>query len=255
MGMVAFTLEGMSEPRNPAEPWNLTEPWSPTVRWSRGEDERAGTDLIVFLHGYGANEHDLFPLAQYLPPRYTVASVRAPMAMELGGVVQGYTWFPLAQDMGADAELVRRATVDLQSWVAAQRSQFRSTTLLGFSMGMVMATSLLRMEPTAYDRIVGLSGFVINTDPDSPAIRYPVDDALRSLFHDDDVAAARPAVFWGRDPQDPIIPAEQVGYAGEWLGTHVDLTAALYSGVGHGIHPNEVQDVVRFLEDSEHAGR
>lgn len=224
------------------------------MRWSRPEGEREGTDLIVFLHGYGANEHDLFPLAQYLPTRYTVASVRAPMAMELGGVVQGYTWFPLAQDMGSDPALVHRAIVDLRSWVAAQRSQFRSTTLLGFSMGMVMATSLLRMEPTAYDRIVGLSGFVINIDPDSPAIRYPVDDALRQLFHDDDVASVRPPVFWGRDPQDPIIPAAQVDYAGDWLGAHVELTAAQYAGVGHGIHPDEIHDVVRFLEASDRAG-
>lgn len=240
--MAALTLVGMAES------------WNPTVRWSRPEHEREGTDLLVFLHGYGANEHDLFPLSQYLPQRYTVASVRAPMAMEFGGVVQGYTWFPLAQDMGSDPALVHQATVDLQSWVAAQRSQFRSVSLLGFSMGMVMATSLLRMEPTAYDRIVGLSGFVINIDPDSPAIRYPVDDALRSLFHDDEVAAARPKVFWGRDPQDPIIPVEQVDYARSWLSDHVELTAEQYSGVGHGIHPNEIQDVARFLEQSPHAG-
>lgn len=231
--------------------------WEPIVRWSREESERAGTDLVVFLHGYGANEHDLFPLAEALGNRYTVASLRAPMAMEMGGVVAGYTWFPLAEDMGSDPELVLRATLDLQAWVAAQRADFASVSLLGFSMGMVMATSLLRMEPSAYTCVIGLSGFVINTAPDSTAVRYPVNDELRGLFRDDKVAAVRPPFFWGRDPQDPVIPPVQVDYAGEWLSEHTDLTAVQYSGIGHGIHPQEVQQFVQFLDQTvpQHSNR
>ena len=33
------------------------------VQWSRPEDTRAGTPLLVLLHGVGSNEHDLMGLA------------------------------------------------------------------------------------------------------------------------------------------------------------------------------------------------
>ena len=42
------------------------------------------------------------------------------------------------------------------------REEFESVSLLGFSQGMAVATSLLRREPQAYACVVGLSGFAID---------------------------------------------------------------------------------------------
>lgn len=218
--------------------------WEPVVRWSQPEEQRAGTHLVVFLHGYGADENDLFSLATMLPAGYTVASVRAPMAMDHGG----FTWFPLLQDFSSDPRLVATAVSNLQEWVASQRPHFTTTTLLGFSMGMTMATSLLRREPTAYAGIIGLSGFVLDTDVVADHPHAAAVTALLNAETDAAVRAAQPQVFWGRDPHDPIIDAQRVGYTRNWLEANTQVTTEVYSGVGHGIHPQEVHDFVNFLQ-------
>lgn len=46
------------------------------IRWSH-EAPRPDSDLLVFLHGFGADENDLFPLGNYFDDRYTIASVQA----------------------------------------------------------------------------------------------------------------------------------------------------------------------------------
>ena len=45
--------------------------------------------LVIFLHGYGSNEQDLFDIKDNLPESYTYLSVRAPMVMQEGS----YQWF------------------------------------------------------------------------------------------------------------------------------------------------------------------
>ena len=60
------------------------------VRWSH-EAPRPETDLVVFLHGFGADENDLFPLGNYFDDRFTIASVQAPE--RLPPHFGGYCWF------------------------------------------------------------------------------------------------------------------------------------------------------------------
>ncbi|MGM7669314.1 alpha/beta hydrolase [Microbacterium sp. A93] len=236
----------MTEPQNPA-PSPASTPAGPTepfVRWSRPEAERAGTHLLVILHGYGADENDLFGIVPELPEKFTFASVRAPLVMDHGG----YTWFPLNAQMGSDPLAVRAAIEDLQWWVAAQRPHFESTSLLGFSMGMAMATSLLRLDPEAYACIVGLSGFAIDPDPAQGAGVGAGTGPLAGFFDDEAVKAARPKVFWGRDQADPVITQDKVEYTHAWMNAHVDMTKVLYAGIGHGIGPQELRHVGEFLD-------
>ncbi|GAA4284637.1 hypothetical protein GCM10022261_21680 [Brevibacterium daeguense] len=205
----------------------------PFVRWSRPESERAGSALLVVLHGLGADENDLFGIVPELPEKFTVASVRAPLALDYGG----FSWFPVTPQLAADPHEVRSSVEGLQRWVASQREQFASTSLLGFSMGMAMATSLLRIEPEAYACTVGLSGFAID----------PGESPLAGVFDDDAVTAVRPKVFWGRDQHDPMIDPQMIAYTRSWASDRVQLTEQLYTGVGHGISPREVRDVSEFL--------
>lgn len=223
-------------------------PTEPFVRWSRPETERADTHLLVVLHGYGADENDLFGIVPELPEKFTIASVRAPLAMDHGG----YTWFPLTNSLQSSPLAVRAAIEDLEEWVAAQRPHFASTSLLGFSMGMAMATSLLRRDPQAYACVVGLSGFAINPTPTSSAGVEPSEASstgpLAGFFDDEAVKAARPKVFWGRDQADPVITQDKVEYTHAWMNEHVDMTKVLYAGIGHGIGPQELRHVGEFLD-------
>ncbi|MFC0582097.1 alpha/beta hydrolase [Micrococcoides hystricis] len=208
---------------------------NPVVEYSRQDQERPGTDLLVLLHGYGADELDLMGLAPHLPQHYTIASVRAPLAIQ-----PGYTWYPLDQNFETNPADVLAAITGLDSWLAAQAEQYAAITLLGFSMGMSMATSMVRMAPERYKALVGLSGFAINPES-SPQIA--------ELFDDEALAARSPKLpmFWGRDQADPVIRQHLVDYTHGWVQDHVDLTKVVYANMGHAICAQELGHIGEFL--------
>ncbi|WP_434618548.1 alpha/beta hydrolase [Arthrobacter sp. A5] len=204
---------------------------APSVVWSKAEQARPGTPLLVMLHGYGADEADLFSLAQLLPDEFTVASVRGP---ERAG--PGYSWFPLRSDVSYAVQTVKTTTAAVTAWLDGVRGQHSSVTLLGFSQGMCMATSLARHRPHDYAAVVGLSGFVIDAGTEG-----------EGFFHDAELAAAQLPVFWGRDQADPVIPVEAVDFTAAWLRAHSKLTKVLYTGIWHGINDQEMAHVKEFL--------
>ncbi|GAA1344864.1 alpha/beta hydrolase [Arthrobacter roseus] len=206
-----------------------TESWSPVVLWSKPEGERAGTPLLVLFHGYMSNEQDLMGLVDRLPAEFTVASVRAPMA-----VGPGFAWFPLSQDLRYPMDQVISASMDVLAWLDGVREQHSSVSLLGFSMGMTMATNLLRHRPHDFAAVVGLSGFAIK-------------DEGNPFFQDTELAATKIPFFWGRDQADPVITAEKIEYTHSWIGKHTALTKVLYAGMMHSINAQELTHVAEFL--------
>jgi|SRR5690625_1510 phospholipase/carboxylesterase len=204
------------------------------VRWSHDEP-RPESDLIVFLHGFGADENDLFPIASYFDEQFTIASVQAPK--QLPQHFGGYCWFPISTELEANADEVRSSILQLDEWVQSVASDYRSVSLLGFSQGMAMATSLMRMRPGFYRVIIGLSGFVIE------------DPQLADLFDDEAFTASAQPVFWGYDPADPVVASDRIAQTGAWLRPRVSLVEKTYSGIGHGIHPQEIQDFLTFLSE------
>lgn len=205
------------------------------VVWTRDDGEREGTPLAVLLHGYGANEQDLLGLVPGLPQEFTYASVRAPVSMGYGA----YTWFDLdVQRLAYSSSAARDAVEDLWGWIESVKDQHSSVTLIGFSMGMAMATSLLRTRPAAFAAVVGLSGFAV--DPERG-------EGLPGYFDDDALAAQQVPFFWGRDQEDPIIPADHIDYTHQWATSTVKLTKVLYPGAGHGIVPQEISHINEFL--------
>lgn len=205
------------------------------VEWSRPESEREGTPLAVLLHGYGANERDLLGMVPGLPSEFSYASVRAPVSMGM----DAYTWFDLdAQRLTYSSSAARQAVDDLWGWIDSVRGAHSSVTLIGFSMGMAIGTSLLRTRPSAFSAMVGLSGFAV--DPERG-------EGLPDYFDDAALAAEQVPFFWGRDQQDPIISQEMVDYTHQWANKAVKLTKVLYAGAGHGVVPQEISHVNEFL--------
>ncbi len=203
---------------------------TPTVLWSRPENERPGTPLLVIFHGYGADEADLFSLASQLPAEFTVASVRASLAAG-----PGFAWFPLRNDLSYSVTAVTEAASAVERWLETIRGGHTSVSLLGFSQGMCLATTLLRHNPANYAAVVGLSGFVVEAESDP-------------YFDDAAVALAKPEVFWGRDQADPVIPQPAIEATNTWMHGHVKLTKVLYSGIMHGINAQEISHVGEFLQ-------
>ena len=185
---------------------------------------------MVIFHGYGADEADLFSLAGQLPAEFTVASVRAPL--QAG---PGYSWFPLRNDLSYSVTAVTESAAAVELWIDSVREHHASVSLLGFSQGMCMATSLLRHRPADYAAVVGLSGFVVDAEGDP-------------YFDDAAVATLKPEIFWGRDQADPVIPQEAVEATNTWMHGHVKLTKVLYTGIWHGINAQEIGHVGEFLQ-------
>lgn len=217
---------------------------SSAVLWSVPRQEVATAletkPLLLMMHGYGSHEGDLFPLAQYLPKDFVVASIRAPHSLGMG-----YAWFNIVfdevnQTLRRDVAEVNTATQSLISWIdelEAEVGELTNINLLGFSQGGVMMTQLMRYQPERYTSGVLLAGFALE-DP-SPEARA----------RDAALAKVKPPIFWGRDPQDPVITPDLVDFTRRWLPEHSDLDARLYGQVGHSLSLEELQDVGIFLSD------
>lgn len=201
----------------------------PHVHWSVDPSQRPDAPLVVALHGRGADEDSFAQLAPHLPEKAVVAFVRAPIAE--GG---GYAWFanrgigrPLPDSISATAEW-------LSGWLDTVATPHSSVSLLGFSGGMAMAGGLLLAQPDRFAAAVLLSGTL------------PWDAGLP----EEPGRLAGVPVFWGRDVEDAVIPADLVERTGTWLREHsgARLQEHLYPGLGHGIALTELADAAAFLE-------
>jgi phospholipase/carboxylesterase len=199
------------------------------VLWSAEEADRSDRPLLVLLHGYGADERDLYALTPYLPPEFVVASVRAPLAPPWP--MPGHSWYPIEGLESREPAHVTASATRLLEWLDAA-SPDTPVGLLGFSQGGAVALQALRLEPERFRFVVNLSGYATPGD----------------LPRDGELAELRPPVFWGRGTHDDVIPEFLVAHTTEWLPQHADLSGRVYSGLTHSVSEEEVHDVRVFLE-------
>ena len=113
-----------------------------TVVWSKPEHERAGTPLLVMLHGYGTDEFRMSKLFASLPPEFSCAALRGPK--DIG---DHYGWFLLDYFLTHDFADVIASTNAVFAWIESVKARHSSVSLFGFSQGMAMASTLLRLRP------------------------------------------------------------------------------------------------------------
>ena len=200
------------------------------VLWSTDRAALAGRHLLLLLHGYGADEHDLYPLRAYLPDELAVASLAAPLAPPWPA--PGRSWYPIEGLETRDATHVTRAAEAVDAWVDQHAAGAASIGLLGFSQGASVALQAMRLRPARYAYAVNLSGYA----------------APGGLPHDAELAAVRPPVFWGRGTNDDVIPAYLVDHSTQWLPDHVELSGRVYQGLTHSVSEQEIVDVRAFLD-------
>ncbi|MFD5226435.1 alpha/beta hydrolase [Microbacterium sp. NPDC058342] len=197
------------------------------TRWMHRE--RDGRPLLVLLHGYGADEHDLFGLAPYLPDGLAIASVAAPLTPPWP--MPGRSWYPIDSLDTRDAAGITTAAESLLRWLEAEAEDAASIALLGFSQGAAVSLQALRLAPDKVDAVVALSGYAAPGD----------------LPHDDTLRDRKPPVFWGRGTHDDVIPAQLVDHTAQWLPDHSELSGRVYPGLTHSISEQELSDVRVFL--------
>ena len=192
--------------------------------WSATDAPEA---MVLFLHGFGSNEHDLTQLAPAMGLTLPWASLRAPLEVGNGGAA----WFSISTPGNPDAAPVEEATEAIWAWIDENVNPATRIVPIGFSQGGLMASQLLRTRPQRVVAPVVLGGFVLGA-------AQPGDSQLLEQ---------RPAVFWGRGAVDQVIAPIAIARTSEFLPHHTTLSEHVYPGLAHGINAAELSDVRDFI--------
>jgi phospholipase/carboxylesterase len=205
--------------------------------------------LVVFLHGYGADGNDLIDIGrawQGILPDAAFVSPHAPHPC--GQAPVGREWFPLTmRDPGERWVGVNAAAPVLNSFLDAELKRHQlppsALALVGFSQGTMMALHVGLRRAVAPAAIVGYSGMLVvpeDIDPDKFAAE------LRS----------KPPVLLIHGDQDQLIPVQALMHATQGLAS-MDIPAEWHisPGIGHGIDQEGLRQGGEFLARHFNAGK
>ena len=184
----------------------------------------APKQLVVFLHGYGADGNDLIGLGREwarLLPNAAFVSPNAPEPCAMSPM--GRQWFNLTfREFGELVRGVKHAAPALDDFLDAELKRVnlgpRALALVGFSQGTMMALGVGLTRHPAPAAIVGYSG------------------ALATLEALPGGPGSGPAILLVHGDMDEVIPVDAMFMAREQLasaGLPVEWHVA--EGIGHGI--------------------
>ena len=191
------------------------------------EEPTSNAPAVLLLHGYGADERDLLPYAEYLPDDLHVLSVRAPYPANQSG----YAWMasgsePFRGSADLLAEFARLVPEECD--VDPER-----IGLLGFSQGAKAALVALVADPDLYRWAASLNGYLPSSHADP--------DRLARVRERDR------SVFVGVGEEDPIISPEYGEETADLLeDAGLDVTFRA-SPVGHEVVAAELEDIAEWL--------
>ncbi len=184
--------------------------------------------LVVFLHGYGADGADLIEIGRQWRAFLPDADFVAPHAPERCAMSpMGRQWFPLTMrdpDERWRGVIAARPTLDafLDAELEKRGLDERALALVGFSQGTMMALHAGLRRRLAPRAILGYSGLLV-LGPEEPGMaRAP--------------QSPPPSVLLVHGDSDELIPAEALLMSANALAD-IDVPAQwhLSAGLGHGI--------------------
>jgi phospholipase/carboxylesterase len=185
--------------------------------------------LVVFLHGYGADGNDLIEIGRqwqrWLPEAAFVAP-HAPDACTMSPA--GRQWFPLTMrdpDERWRGVVHARPALDtfLDQELASHGLDDSRLILVGFSQGTMMALHVGLRRSMAPAAIIGFSGVLVGPEhPDEASARNAKGEA--------------PPILLVHGDQDEVIPLEALFMSAEELAkAGIPCQWHLSVGTGHGI--------------------
>ena len=199
----------------------------------------AARQLVVFLHGYGADGNDLIGLGREWARLLPHAAFVSPHAPEPCGMApMGRQWFNLTfREAGELPRGVAQAAPSLDAFLDAELKRHnlgpRALALVGFSQGTMMALGVGLKRRPAPAAIVGYSGVLADVEA------LPKDPA------------SAPAILLVHGDMDELIPVDAMFMAREQLaqaGLAVEWHVA--QGIGHGIDPEGLRLGGAFLRQA-----
>ncbi len=194
--------------------------------------------IVILLHGLGADGQDLIGLAPYfakaLPDAVFVAP-DAPFPCDMAPY--GYQWFSL-QNRDPEAMLsgVEKAEPILDNFITGQIEKFEvppeKTALIGFSQGTMMSLYVAPRYLAKLGGVLGYSGALIGGDTlaGDDIHKIPV-----HLVHGD---------------ADDVVPVSAYHHARTALeAAGFPASGGVSAGLGHGIDPSGIESGAAFLKD------
>ncbi|MFK3604143.1 phospholipase [Pseudomonas sp. AP19] len=209
----------------------------PLAYLEQTQSDSRNQPLVIFLHGFGSNEQDLFGIKDALPSTWTYLSARAPMPVD----ANGYRWFTKtsgdAEYNGETADLQRSAKL-IEDFVGKATAKYHTQSdrvfLVGFSQGAIMSYEVGLRQPALVRGIAALSGSVL------PVLKAELkpNESLGKL-----------AIFIGHGTLDQALPYGSATRANEVLvGLGLKPEFHGYPGMPHTVSAAEVQDLKAWLE-------
>src|SRR6266404_5118571 len=197
--------------------------------------------LVIFLHGYGADGNDLIDIGrawqQFLPETAFVsphAPERCPMAP------MGRQWFALTFRNPDERWIgVNAAAPGVDRFLEAELERHElpasALALVGFSQGTMMALHVGLRRPVAPAAIVGYSGM----------LALPPDANPEKLAAE---VKSRPPVLLVHGDRDDLIPPQALFHAASGLAAlGVPVEWHISYGTGHGIDQDGLRHGGEFL--------
>ena len=195
--------------------------------------------VLLILHGYGADEFDLLPIASQLDPSFLTISIQAPIKLSWGG----YAWYNLTQTpTGLRGDIPGRIMAEEQLYnelpgiILNGGGDPRNVYFLGFSQGAAMCYSLLER----YDffqigltirAVMILSGFI----PED--VKEPLSKSNLSEI----------PFFLSHGTRDELIPPLAMYDAQKILEAAGAKTFTKEYETGHGLTEETVSDIRNWL--------
>jgi phospholipase/carboxylesterase len=196
--------------------------------------------LVVLVHGYGANGQDLISLGQHWRHILPDAAFVSPDAPEgcPGNPFGGRQWFALTmRDQEERWRGLQQAGPDLDAFLDAELERHGLTedklALVGFSQGTMMALHVGVRRATAMAGIVGFSGVLVAPERLAADVR------------------SKPPILLVHGEVDDVIPVQAIHQARVALaGEGCAVEWHVRPGLPHGIDQEGLEIAGRFLANA-----
>ncbi|HAY13316.1 MAG TPA: hydrolase [Armatimonadetes bacterium] len=183
-----------------------------------------GTPWLL-LHGTGADEHDLVPVARELVPTAPIISPRG-RVLENGMA----RWFERYPQGGFNLADYHQRAAELLAWIEEKQKEVPGPwVILGYSNGANIAPQLLRLRPDLFAGAVLWRAMVI--DPQARAAQ-----------------PLRQPVLLASGEFDPILPIESAVSLAESLETDGADVEFVRIPTGHGLTPQDLAATQNWIE-------
>lgn len=194
--------------------------------------------VVILLHGVGADGNDLIGLAPYwarLLPQAAFVAPNAPFPCDMAPY--GYQWFSLQDRTPAMIEAGVRATAPIvDGFIDQTRAAYgledKDVALVGFSQGTMMSLFVALRRATPIAGVLGFSGALVAPDTLESEIR------------------AKPKMLLVHGDADEIVPFSRLAAAETALrGNGVPVETLRCPGVAHAIDEAGLRRGGAFLQE------